>query len=375
VRPAVPTREDGQEIRSLTGLRGVAACVVMAYHFSTGWVLPEPAQTMLRHGYLAVDLFFVLSGFVMALTYGARFRTAARGVYADFLVRRLGRIYPLYIVAAIVAVSFGLQESYVRLSAAGLLANGLLIQTWGLADCYLGPAWSLSTELGAYVVFPVLVRLALRRASVAACAGLAACLLLVFLATRSTPTLHQVIDGEEWRAGPLDVFGPFTLYPLLRCLAAFTLGMLAFRAARSRRFARPAATETAGILSAVLVLALMMAPDADIAIVLSFVALIIALASSTSIVARLLASRVPYWLGLVSYSIYLLHVLVERSARDTISAALHAAHVPHAAGLTMLALCGVSIALAAASYALIEKPGRELVRALLARRVAMAAAR
>lgn len=372
MRPAIPQAE----IRALTGLRGVAACMVMAYHFSTGWVLPEPASTVLRHGYLAVDLFFVLSGFVMALTYGARFHAVpVRAAYGDFLVRRLGRIYPLYIVAAVIAVSFGLHDSYVRMSAAGLLANGALVQTWGLADCYLGPAWSLSTELGAYVVFPVLVWLALRRGSVAACAGVAACLLLVFLATCSTPTLHQVIDGEPWRAGPLDVFGPGTLYPLLRCLAAFVLGMLAFRAACSRGVARLAAGETAGIVSAALVLGLMAVPDADIAIVLAFVPLIVALACSNGIVARLLAGPVPYWLGLVSYSIYLLHVLVERSARDAISAALHAANLPHAAGLTMIVLCGASLGRAGASYALIEKPGRELARTMLARRVAEAGAR
>ena len=187
-----------------------------------------------------------------------------------------------------------------------------------------------------------------------------------FLATRSTATLHQVIEGDPWRAGPLDVFGPFTLYPLLRCLAAFTLGMLAFRAVQSPLVAGLASTEPAAIVSCAVALGLTSAPGADIAIVVAFVPLIVALACSNGFVARILASPVPYWLGLVSYSIYLLHVLVERSVRDTISATLHTWNLPHAAGLTMIALCAGSIALAGVTYTLIEKPGRDLARAMLA---------
>ena len=61
------------EIRALTGIRGIAACFVVIYHFYFGVLNKGSAGVILSHGYMAVDLFFVLSGFVMALTYQDKF--------------------------------------------------------------------------------------------------------------------------------------------------------------------------------------------------------------------------------------------------------------------------------------------------------------
>jgi peptidoglycan/LPS O-acetylase OafA/YrhL len=87
------------EIRSLTGLRGLAAAWVVLYHFHQADASAGALGTFLRHGYLAVDIFFVLSGFVMALSYTHLF---AKGLsvqsFGVFLVRRFARIYPLYIL-------------------------------------------------------------------------------------------------------------------------------------------------------------------------------------------------------------------------------------------------------------------------------------
>lgn len=68
----------GLEIRALTGLRGIAAILFVVFHEAGNFAGTGPAATFLRHGYNAVDLFFVLSGFVMALTYRAKFRGGAR---------------------------------------------------------------------------------------------------------------------------------------------------------------------------------------------------------------------------------------------------------------------------------------------------------
>jgi peptidoglycan/LPS O-acetylase OafA/YrhL len=91
------------EIRSLTGLRGVAAAYVVLYHMHLFELCSGAAATVLTHGYLAVDLFFVLSGFVMALTYAELFEGGfSAGRYRDFLVRRIARVYPLYVVVTLV---------------------------------------------------------------------------------------------------------------------------------------------------------------------------------------------------------------------------------------------------------------------------------
>src|ERR1700761_6004380 len=73
---------------ALDGLRGVAAIAVMLHHFR-----PLTAPWLFAHGYLAVDLFFLLSGFVIAHAYDARFRKGL-GVPA-FLVIRLIRLWPM----------------------------------------------------------------------------------------------------------------------------------------------------------------------------------------------------------------------------------------------------------------------------------------
>ncbi len=352
-----------REIRPLTGLRGVAACFVMAYHYAPGWHLSGRTKTFVEHGYLSVDLFFILSGFVMALTYsGAFLGDVVRGSYADFMSRRIGRVYPLYIVAMAIATAFGMYNSYIHLSSIGLVANALLIQTWGFADSYLGPSWSISTELAAYFVFPILVYLVLRRGAVALGATLIAVAVLFFVATRSTIELNQVRDGVPGRAGPLDVYGINTAYPLLRCLAGFTLGMFAYRIAQIPAVARIASTWIVAIISVSSVILLLLTPGADVAVVLSFVPLIIVLAMSRTPIANAFGSPVVHWLGVVSYSMYLVHWIVQWSLRHVVWSTLTQLHVPHAFSLTIPILCAFSIACAAVTYQLIEKPGRDLSR-------------
>ena len=93
------------EIRSLTGLRGIAACFVVIFHFYHVILNKGRIGTALNHGYMAVDMFFMLSGFVLALTYQRDF--LSRGSlrkHFNFLYKRLSRIFPLYIFALSIAL-------------------------------------------------------------------------------------------------------------------------------------------------------------------------------------------------------------------------------------------------------------------------------
>src|SRR5262249_41915181 len=99
-----------KDIRALTSFRGVAALWVLLFHLELeGRVFPAALKEGLAvgRGYIAVDLFFVLSGFVMALTYTDSFRTRPfAAAYPDFLLRRVARVMPLNfaIVAVLVAI-------------------------------------------------------------------------------------------------------------------------------------------------------------------------------------------------------------------------------------------------------------------------------
>src|SRR5262245_35048532 len=136
------TLEPSKQIRTLTGLRFLAALHVVVFHFGQkrfhGLV-----GGLVSSGYTAVSLFFVLSGFVLAYTYGQRH--AGRGLdRRTFWVARFARIYPLYVLALVIALPF-----YLRDGRPGGWLEPLLVvclaQAWlpGAAVAWNGPAWSL----------------------------------------------------------------------------------------------------------------------------------------------------------------------------------------------------------------------------------------
>ena len=315
---------------------------------------------MLR-GYQSVDLFFVLSGYVMALTYGRHPRTGGGGTaYLLFLGRRLGRVYPLYLVVTLACLALAAPGR----SGTAVLANLGMVQAWGLADSIGGPTWSISTEFAAYVAFPVLLMLTARWGS--ALVAVAACLAsLAFVSSQDAAALHQVVAGEVSRRGPLDVFGAATPFPLLRCIAGFTLGLATFRLAQMPGPARWAAMPVVGDISALAVAALMVWPGTDVLLIAAFVPLVASLAAGQSQTARMLGHPVIHRLGIVSYSIYLVHRPVEDIVRPALTALLQARHVPHvfsaSAALTVMPMLLVS----ALTYGLVEQPFRAWSHRLL----------
>lgn len=180
----------------LDGLRGVAAMLVIWYHFFEGFAT-SPTDQMMNHGYLAVDFFFVLSGFVIGYAYDKRWQsgnmTAGR-----FMLRRVIRLHPMVVLSVVLgAVAYLLQGSVkwdgtpVSLSMVVLaLCMGLLLipvlpgagaEVRGNGEMFPlnGPSWSLFYEyIGSILYAFVLHRLGRKSlgAVVAISAvGLAAC--------------------------------------------------------------------------------------------------------------------------------------------------------------------------------------------------------
>lgn len=210
------------QLDGLTAARGIAAWLVVLYHIraSTPW-LPDWAMAFAHKGYLAVDFFFILSGFVIWLSASDEF--AARGIAATpaFLRRRLARIYPLYAVMLALTVGFVLLLEATGRSAAGypwaeLPLHILMLQNWGFTEAlsWNHPAWSISTEFAAYLLFPLI-----------------ACLLPLARAPR--PVLMLGVAGvigamAAWlhHSGLTGLGQNIPHYGLVRCLGAFTAGAM-----------------------------------------------------------------------------------------------------------------------------------------------------
>jgi peptidoglycan/LPS O-acetylase OafA/YrhL len=363
---AMPAKQD---IPALTGLRGAAALWVAAYHlllpahFVTG-----RAAAMLGRGYLAVDLFFVLSGFVMALSYGHLFAAGVTGgAFGRFLWRRLARLYPLYGLILVTRFaytalryhSFDLPRPWIAAPlddpAWDMPANLLMVQSWGLAGSSIGTAWSISAEWGAYWLFPILATLVLWRRWTTALATLAAAAALIL-------AVALLDAGSGTHAGVLDAWNGLTAGPMMRCLGGFTLGMGLWRLAAIPRVAAIANTAPfrAGVLLALTVLVATGAPDLAIYPILPL--LVLTLACTTG--PTLFATPALVWLGDISYALYLLHIFLLHPL-DVTRAQARLVLPDWAADAAAPALIA-AILLAAAHLAhhVIERPGRRLMMRL-----------
>lgn len=362
-RQSTSTTETGQrkrhEIRPLTGLRGIAACSVMVYHFQAGDVCcttANPLSNMLLHGYLAVDLFFVLSGFTLAMVYSETMLGRFNGrTYGDFLMRRIARVWPLLAVAVMAGLAINLAKHTPLPHPGWTVAGDLaMLDGWNLVLSLGGPTWSVSTEWAAYLIFPALLFLTMRSrprwAIIFGAAAFAPLLWLAFTFSGVTPERH----------GILDIYYLHGAMPLLRCFAGFTLGLLAFRASRVSWVMRAAHNDTPGLLVAGATLAALCVPRTDLLIELLFPALVIAAYAETTPLARFLGSPLPYLLGVWSYSIYLAH-------KNFIGAEMHLSRLlvarigPAGHAFALVVAYAAAIGLASVLYATVETKGRKVL--------------
>jgi peptidoglycan/LPS O-acetylase OafA/YrhL len=243
-------------------------------------------------------------------------------------------------------------------------ANLLLIQSWGLTPSLIPSAWSISTEMAAYLMFPLLLRATLFGNRRRAVVGLAGAILALLLA---------VIGGRLWAVpdnGALDLSDGTTALPLLRCIGSFTLGLLAFRIAQTASVIAIVERDWFAVaVFATLILALLLdAPDLSVYPFLPLIVLIAA--TDRGLIPRLLASPPIYWLGECSYAIYLLHGDVIHASRHLSNALLESG--PPAVGrldATVFIVCAV-LGLSSAAHRWIERPARRWLRRALAIRPA-----
>jgi peptidoglycan/LPS O-acetylase OafA/YrhL len=316
------------EIRSLTGLRIVAAAWVVLFHFSftpgDSYAGVEDALApILRTGALGVDLFYILSGFVITLTYLGKSgpRASARGSVA-FWWARICRVWPVY---AVVTTLFGgwllykgsrVTDGFVAYQAVQPVVDLwqyaqqlLMVQLWGQSSfdgsSWVGAAWSISAEWLAYVCFPLVVLLLwrLRNASAVVTGGLAVAAMLPF-------ALVCVTTGNPY----------FPWSWALRIGAGFLAGALTCLAVR-RIAGTPRVERMATVLGPLAVAGILAglwwgewrgqgSGEYGGVVVLLFPVLVGSLALSPRGLGRVLASRPMVHGGRISYTLYLVHVPV-----------------------------------------------------------------
>jgi peptidoglycan/LPS O-acetylase OafA/YrhL len=299
--------QGGPRLDALTGIRGIAAWLVVFYHVrgSLHEIVPQSAIDLFAKGYLAVDLFFVLSGFVLWFNYGERLSDGGKAQAWSFLWRRFARVWPLhaFILALFTALALLLVligKPSERMPFAELPLHLLLIQNWGLTDhlSWNDPAWSISTEFAAYLVFP-LIALALRwdrlGAGVLLAIALAVCALIaVLFAAAGTMSLGLYIPQiGVWR-----------------CLGEFILGIVACLMWRKWQDVPGAAGRALLACLTIVTGGLVFALPETVFMPAAFLSGILALALDRGRVSRLLSTRAAVYLGEISYSTYLGHFLL-----------------------------------------------------------------
>jgi len=316
----------GGEIKALTGLRIVAALWVVLFHFRPmlGDASPgfrDALAPVLDSGAQGVDLFFILSGFVLTWNYLDRMgRSWSARATLHFLWLRLARVWPVYLVTLHLAalwVIFTLHVGHVpspdasQLTATSYVRQILLVQLWFQpyfdGSSWDGPAWSISAEWLAYLLFGLLILVIFRMKQ----ATRARSLVWLALAASLPPVALLLASGQ--------FYTPWSWLP--RIVTQFTAGVLACAAVRRLR-PTDRARRVAGYLSALVTVAvvgilylldahpLTGVQDSGGVVDVLFVPLVIALAIGTGTMPRLLSTRLMVFGGEISFCLYMVHELV-----------------------------------------------------------------
>lgn len=343
------------DIRALTGVRGVAAAVIVVYHFGDVQLATGGTGSFFRipYGYLLVDMFFMLSGYVMALNYRETFQRLTGKVFANFMLKRVARLYPAYFIIGLfylAKIAAGLSgEKLEMYSAWDWFGNLFMLSGWGLYIFpIIGVAWAASAEMGSYLLLPLLMPWTQSRHRWIALLAVVAALIGIYAVS---------ITGRG-SGGPLDVVNGNSLYPMLRAVGGFAIGLAIFRF--GDLVDRLSAT-TQDILVIALPLAIIavgVADASDRLMYLLYIPLVAVLSRDGRMAQLLFGNRLVYRLGIISYSIYLIHPLfvsfVVRSWR-------HFGQTDGNYIAFSLIAFAVIWALAEVSYRLIEMPGRNWI--------------
>ena len=366
---------DRQYIASLTGMRGIAAFLVFLYHYEAlhpgirldlnvpliGKILQFP----LGFGFAGVDIFFVLSGFLLTLPFARAALSNKRGAQlSHYFKRRFLRVFPAYYAQLfIILIIGGWFVSWGPQTTTSFFAHLLMFFNigWNPVKPMVGVWWTLPVEMGFYLLLP---------------------LLAPFMRPgRWIPVLlGGVVLSLLYRGWAAAHFGPLGSGPAFLAasqlpgnLAEFLLGASAALLVQSVSL-RGRPPPTRWILDLLFILGLLIPAVwlwqvvlsagaeywlghwsmivAPLALGLPLSLAVLGLYWGSRVGNFLLANRVIYFLGLISYSLYLWHFVVMQQLQFLIGDAY--ANLPHLVTFPLMAAAVISVA--SASYYLVERP-------------------
>lgn len=300
----------------LDGLRGLAAVLVVAFHILETFTGGDHSKQIINHGYLAVDFFFVLSGFVIGYAYDDRWGKMSLG---DFFKRRLIRLHPMIIIGMLVgAVTFYFQDSFffpaihdtsvwklllVMVIGFTLVPVGrsLDIRGWSEMHPLDGPAWSLFFEYVGNILYALFVR------------KLSNTILSILVFIAGAALIHLAVTSPHgdliggWSVEPAQLRIGFT-----RLLYPFFAGLLL------SRIAKPGRIKHAFLWCSLLVIVALSIPRIGSSeqvwmngfydsLVVVFVFPLIVYIGASGVITHKYASKVNSFLGDISYPLYIVH--------------------------------------------------------------------
>ncbi|PZR37349.1 acyltransferase [Caulobacter segnis] len=219
-----PLKPDSDQMLHLDALRIVGAVMIVVFHFNRFINLDgrwQAADDTIKSFSLIVDLFFLISGYVMAAIYTGKLTTLAK--YGDFLRKRVARLGPLHwatlgvfvVIAALGWAGVISERDPSRYDVACIVPNLVFVHAWGTckAQTWNFVSWAISAEMGLYIALPLLFWITARGRWATAAVAVGSLALLVWI-TR---------DGESFSQWTYD-FG------VARAVPGFMLGMLAWQA-------------------------------------------------------------------------------------------------------------------------------------------------
>jgi len=377
------------KIPALTGLRAVAAFWVLMLHFgdavTAGW--PLAFRRIFSGGFIGVDLFFVLSGFILSWNYlgGDRGLTCSR---ADFWRARAARILPLYYGSLALALPLflllqfqqGITPEAIRSALSTAATTLALLQSWArpVSIPWNNPAWSLSVEVSLYLSFPFLAAWMSRKPArkqarkplhrvlqiTAVTYGATVLGAIAFAAFHSHPSVWKwepAQDPSVWIpwlcCNPLVHFHEL----LLGCVAYLCLREEQ-TGARKEWMAGPKAVWISSV--AMIILLVWRGPIPFTAALVGiysplFALLIYGLAKQRGLAARILSTPALVFLGEISFALYLTHLTVWSNMEGF---NMEHSYIRQDSALNFLVCLSLSLAIATIFYKFIEVPYRKTLR-------------
>ena len=342
-----------QDIAELTSLRFFASLYVILFHTFDNLIYTKDLGTgFFKKGSLGVDLFFILSEFILMHVYYEKYRKN-RFFYLNFMINRFARVYPLhlfmigcFLVLYAIAIQFNVIKNPEGMNWSHLPFHLLALHAWGFTDWHSWnfPSWSISAEFFAYLAFPLFLMIA----RVPAFIGLALTY-IVFAA------ISFVLCGYGVRFTSL-----MYNFGILRIAVEFAFGVFLYRISNDYTLGKTATVSALGACLAALLVCLHYYVS-DL-LIIPLICGIVFLVSQLSKLAggNMLRSKALIYLGQISYSTYMVHYFVQLVF---ISLATRLLKIHEVMGvIPWIAMITAIYTSSALTHRFIELPARRLIK-------------